>query len=603
MSGSNVLVGATGVNSGQGAAYLFDTSGQLLETFADPSAKPLDDFGTSVALSGSNVLVGAVGVDSFQGAAYLFSTSGQLLQTFVDPSAGGGYFGSSVALTGSEVLVGAQGDYDFQGAAYLFIDSGQVVQTFLDPNAVGGDNFGHAVAASTDQSGTSIVVGAFGVDMNQGAAYLYLDPVIKKSVPGALDATVGTNFADRLAVSVQDASGSALAGVPVTFIVNTGATSVGPKGGAGATLPDGKSAVTVETNSAGQAIAPVLTANDMAGSYTVTATLGNTSTSFILTNTAVAPANVTVFGGGLQDAPDGEEYAHRFQVLVTDRFGNPVAGVPVSFAVPEFGATGTFSAGPDASTNVPGVGLAPGEVTPLIIADLVGARVPTNVLGIATAPMFTANHTPGKFKVTATVPGVSTAANFNLTNTAVPAAIKVFAGSGQKTRVNTPFPQPLEALVTDAEGKPVSGITVDFEAPAMGPSGTFTAPAQVVTDSNGVAIAPIFVANAVPGKYTVTAWVVDVTVPAMFTLTNSSKAAALAAKVGGGSMAGRFSLIHKPVPHGPMAGRFRSAIPNWRSHARARPTCYATRRTMVAMTREARYGVPGTPGLSSWNSR
>jgi hypothetical protein len=178
--------------------------------------------------------------------------------------------------------------------------------------------------------------------MNQGAAYLYQDAAVLKTIPGALDATVGTHFAEQLAVVVKDASGNPLAGVPVTFSLGNGTKSGGPAGGAGAAFPDGQSAVTVMTNSGGEAVAPALLANDIAGSYTVTATVGNTSTRFTLTNIAGAPAEVTVIGGGSQHAHIGSKYAKRFQVLVTDRFGNPVAGVPVSFAVPKFGPSGAF---------------------------------------------------------------------------------------------------------------------------------------------------------------------------------------------------------------------------------------------------------------------
>jgi hypothetical protein len=250
--------------------------------------------------------------------------------------------------------------------------------------------------------------------MNQGAAYLYQDAAVLKTIPGALDATVGTHFAEQLAVVVKDASGNPLAGVPVTFSLGNGTARAGPASGAGAAFPDGQSAVTVMTNSGGEAVAPALRANDIAGSYTVTATLGNTSTTFTLTNIAGAPADVAVVGGGSQVAHVSSKYAERFQVLVTDRFGNPVPGVLVSFAVPKSGPSGTFAAGSVGSTN--GLVLAGGGASPQGIAILIGATVPTNALGIATAPTFTANHRRGHFSVTATVPGVRNSAKFNLIN-------------------------------------------------------------------------------------------------------------------------------------------------------------------------------------------
>lgn len=77
----------------------------------DPNGTQFDYFGNSVALSGSTVLVGAGGVNGYSGAAYLYGSSGQLLQTFQDPGGTeGDIFGMSVALSGSNVLVvGADG--------------------------------------------------------------------------------------------------------------------------------------------------------------------------------------------------------------------------------------------------------------------------------------------------------------------------------------------------------------------------------------------------------------------------------------------------------------------------------------------------------------
>jgi hypothetical protein len=392
--GNDVLVGAIGVNGGRGAAYLFDTSGQLLEMFSDPSAKPEDNFATSVALTASDALIGAIGPGGSQGAAYMYSTSGQLLQRFVDPSAGGQYFGSSVALVGNEVIVGAQGDYDFQGATCLFNVSGQVIQTFLDPNAAVGDNFGHAVAGLADQSRTNIVVGAFGVNMDQGAAYLYQDPVILKTVPDTLLATIGTTFSSRLGVLVRDATGNPLAGVPVTFSVSNGRESAGRAGGAGADFPDRSSTIIVLTNADGEATAPALRANDASGRYLAAATIGNESTTFALTNIAGAPAAIRVYGGGSQHTSVGRSFPAALEIQVLDRFKNPVANQSVRFTIVKAstGAGGTFPGGA------------------IIVIET------TNAEGVAAAPTLTANSSAGTFTATASVAGLRTPPTFSLTN-------------------------------------------------------------------------------------------------------------------------------------------------------------------------------------------
>jgi len=127
--GDNVLVGARWDDAGEeggGGAFLFDAAtGELLRTFSSPTPFGGEEFGFCVAALGNDVLVGArwdnrwdnLGEDS-GGAAYLFDGStGQLLQTFANPAPGAwDGFGLSVAGMGDRVVVGAQTG----NAAYLF---------------------------------------------------------------------------------------------------------------------------------------------------------------------------------------------------------------------------------------------------------------------------------------------------------------------------------------------------------------------------------------------------------------------------------------------------------------------------------------------------
>jgi streptogramin lyase len=503
LSRSDLLVGSPGVNNGQGAAYLFNTSAQLVTTFPDPRATNDDNFGFAVTLSANSVLVGAPGENTDQGRAYLFNYSGKSRQTFFDPSANNNLFGTSVAFAGGEVLVGAEDDYSYyQGAAYLFDSSGNVLQIFLDPNATSFDDFGIAVAASTNQLTTTIVIGADGVD-GQGAAYLYHDPLLLSAAPVNQSAIVGTSFGGPLHVVAEDASGNPLAGVPVTFTVSTPAAD-----GAGATFPDGSSAVTVFTNDDGEAIAPELTATDVAGPFTVTAAMGNVSTTFSLTSVPAAPAAITAVGGDGQNARIGFSYGARLQAKVTDPFGNPEAGVPVLFSAPGTGASVNFDA------------------LPMVL---------TNALGIATSPEMSASHIVGSFNVTGTIAGfpATGAATFGLTNTDIPAVIRSVNGNPQQATVNTSYAKLLQVRVTDVDGEPVIGTTVFFALPSSGPGGTLAGPAAVVTDSHGMATSPILTANTIAGAFTLKAWVVGVATPAKFTLTNIPAAPAKITAVAG----------------------------------------------------------------------
>jgi hypothetical protein len=107
------------------------------------------------------------------------------------------------------------------------------------------------------------------------------------------------------------------------------------------------------------------------------------------------------------------------------------------------------------------------------------------------------------------------------------ARIDVLQGDGQRAAVGSMLPVLLSAKVLDSVNNPVASVTVQFNAPTTGPSGTFSGgvtSASAVTDALGVATAPRVTANSVVGSYSVTASVTGVASPAVFSLTNLSNA-------------------------------------------------------------------------------
>jgi FG-GAP repeat len=123
-------------------------------------------FGEAVALSGDTALVGAYGEKGGVGAAYVYVRSGTdwKLQARLTASDGatGDWFGWSVALSGDTALVGAYGGDENQGAAYVFVRSGtdwnqQAKLTATD--GVANHDFGWSVALEGDAA----LVGAPGV--------------------------------------------------------------------------------------------------------------------------------------------------------------------------------------------------------------------------------------------------------------------------------------------------------------------------------------------------------------------------------------------------------------------------------------------------------
>ena len=315
-------------------------------------------------------------------------------------------------------------------------------------------------------------------------------------------AKVGTAFADLLEATVVDTGGCPVPYADVVFST--------PGTGPSATFAGGLGADTVTTNSQGLATAPALTANDISGSYSVTAEIQNTTfaVTFDLTNTTTGVAStVTAVSGNSQSAEVGADYPDPLEVSVTDAYGAAVPGTTVNFTVATTSGAGATFVGGGAA-----------------------AAVQTGTNGTATSPLLIAGSTVGTFTVTATVSGVTAPVTFTLTNIAsAPSTLTVGTGSSQNTELGTAFAIPLAVTVTDVNGNDVVGASVTFSAPTSGPGGVFAGygrTAVVLTDSSGVATAPDFSADQVAGGYIVTASVAGLSSEASFALVNTARTAA-----------------------------------------------------------------------------
>jgi hypothetical protein len=227
----------------------------------------------------------------------------------------------------------------------------------------------------------------------------------------------------------------------------------------------------------------------------------------LLTALPSVPATLIPVGGTPQDTPIGAAYGTLLQVQVTDSYGNPIAGQPVVFTAPSSGASAVFQSLPTELSNAQ---------------------------GIATAPAMTANHVRGSFTVTASAGSLS--ASFQLSNTAVPAAVKATAGTGQKVAVGSLTGYTgLVARVTDSSGKPIPGVSVTFTADpgSTGAGGVFSSSAVVLTNTNGLATAPALLPGRSAGVFHVLASVSGLARPAVFTLTNTAASAKGLAAVAG----------------------------------------------------------------------
>ena len=104
-------------------------------------------------------------------------------------------------------------------------------------------------------------------------------------------------------------------------------------------------------------------------------------------------------------------------------------------------------------------------------------------------------------------PAHTAPANANAFNITAGAAstIAVSSGSGQSATVGGAFTSPLVALVTDANGNPISGATVTFTPPGSGASATIGGGNTAVTNASGLATSGTLTANTTAGAYNVTA--------------------------------------------------------------------------------------------------
>jgi protocatechuate 3,4-dioxygenase beta subunit len=332
---------------------------------------------------------------------------------------------------------------------------------------------------------------------------------------------LGTPFASQLAVTVANTNGcpltTPLAGIAVTFSAPT-------SGPSGTFASSGSNAVLLGTNGQGSAMAPMFTANSLPGGYLVTATSDYGAVSFSLVNTASGvSAAISAVGGSHQSTGVGARYGAPLQAVVTDATGAPVGGATVTFSFGQ-GASGQGGAGDGGSAGG------------TFLGGATQATAITDASGIARSPGLTANTVAGRFTASASTPGVVQPALFSLDNTAGKGLfLRLHGARRQSATAGKGYRRPLEAVVSNAAGRPVQGTTVTFSlgsADGAGGSSQGGAPtagasfvggasqATAVTDAHGLAVSPLFNADSTAGRFTATASVTGVMRPIAYALRN-----------------------------------------------------------------------------------
>jgi hypothetical protein len=399
--------------------------------------------------------------------------------------------------------------------------------------------------------------------------------------------TVGT-AADPFVVAVTDAGDNPISGFTVTFAVATGLGSV--------------SVATATTDAAGHA-QTTLTLGTTAGPNTVTASatgLAGGPLTFTAMGTAGAATQLAIVSGNNQSAPVGTALAMPLVAGVADQYGNPVAGVAVTFAVASGGgsvsatsvmtnstgqAASTLTVGPSAGTNTAtasAAGLTGSPVTfmesgrwltyeadvkPILVATCTGchmaggsaaftplttySEVRNGVSSVTSAALVvpgnpSSSYLVDKTKSTGTMYaylGISTATRdvnaktindwvaqgaFNTAVIGPATQLAIASGNNQTATVSTALTSPLAVKVLDANGNPVSGVTVTFAV--TGGGGTLST-TTTTTTTLGQAQTSLTV-GALAGTNTVTASATGLA-SVTFTATGTAGAAAQMALVSG----------------------------------------------------------------------
>jgi hypothetical protein len=192
---------------------------------SDASASDL--FGKDVAISGTTVVVGSFQDDDAgtnAGAAYILGRNGvdwpEIAKLIAADGAAGDFFGFSTDISGNSVIVGAYGNDDAgsgSGSAYIFTFDGTAwTQTakLTATDAASGNAFGYDVAID----GNRAIIGAYRNDDNggdSGSAYIFTFDGISWTQTAKINASDGLGL-DRFGYSVDISGTTAIVGADRT---------------------------------------------------------------------------------------------------------------------------------------------------------------------------------------------------------------------------------------------------------------------------------------------------------------------------------------------------------------------------------------------------
>ena len=287
---------------------------------------------------------------------------------------------------------------------------------------------------------------------------------------------VGSTLEIKPSVLIKDAYENPVGNATVAFNVTPGGGLLTQNSGV--------------TNSSGVAEGGAWILGTTPGPYGLSASVqGLSPVDFTATGIPDVPSRVTVLIGDGQTATVGTELPLRPTLLVADRFGNLLEGVPVVFEVTAGGGA------------------------------IAGSTQITGPLGVAVAGAWTVGTAAGPQALLITVPGVDPLTLTATAEAGPPASALAQGGGTQSATVGTAVPDPPRLRVEDAFGNPVSEVRVTF-SPTASPDperspGTVDGPVAT-TDVGGVVSAESWTLGTIAGPYEVTAVVSGLDEPVTF---------------------------------------------------------------------------------------
>jgi hypothetical protein len=272
---------------------------------------------------------------------------------------------------------------------------------------------------------------------------------------------VGAPLANPVVGRVRDAQGRPVADVRVAFAFTDA-------GSAGSVVPD-----TATTDAEGLAAFQVVMGLRVGRIGAELRVPGAASLVASLAFTAVsADANeLRAVGGEEQSAPAGAVLPQPLVVQVTDAFGNPIGGVPISWSVEGGGGVSA-------------------------------SATPTGADGLASV-VRTLGGAAGEQRTLATSPGLagSPVTFRHVANAGAATVLEAVSGGGQSAVVGTALADPLVVRARDGSGNPVSGLAVAW---VVGDGGGSLTPQTSLTDQDGLA-STRWTLGAAPGANSATA--------------------------------------------------------------------------------------------------